>query len=146
MVIIEEKHDLFEVDEDYALVHCISLDCRMGAGIALEFDKRFPLMKPRLIEYINITKLNYPTCIGYNGYSRTLINLITKEHYYDKPTLNTLKDSLMSLKINCKKSNIYKLAMPKIGCGLDKLNWDDVKKIIEEVFNDLDIEILVCYL
>lgn len=35
--------------------------------------------------------------------------------------------------------------MPRIGCELDKLNWDKVKEIIQEVFVDTDVEILVCY-
>ncbi len=34
--------------------------------------------------------------------------------------------------------------MPKIGCGLDGLNWDIVRSIIKEVFKDTDIEILIC--
>ncbi len=38
------------------------------------------------------------------------------------------------------------LAMPKIGCGLDKLQWSKVREIICDVFKDVDIEILVCYL
>ena len=41
---------------------------------------------------------------------------------------------------------IKRLAMPKIGCGLDKLKWEDVSKIIKDVFSDTDIEIIVCYL
>lgn len=34
--------------------------------------------------------------------------------------------------------------MPKIGCGLDKLEWDKVEEIIKETFKDCDIDILVC--
>lgn len=33
--------------------------------------------------------------------------------------------------------------MPKIGCGLDKLDWTAVREIIREMFADTDIEILV---
>jgi len=43
-------------------------------------------------------------------------------------------------------NNIKFIAMPKIGCGLDRLQWGMVREIITEVFNDLDIEILVCHL
>lgn len=39
--------------------------------------------------------------------------------------------------------NITKLAIPKIGCGLDRLQWSVVEQIIKGVFNDLDIEIVV---
>lgn len=35
---------------------------------------------------------------------------------------------------------------PKIGCGLDKLEWDKVRIILEENFKDTDRNILVCYL
>ena len=37
-----------------------------------------------------------------------------------------------------------KIAMPKIGSGLDRLNWQDVEQIIKDVFADTDVEILVC--
>lgn len=42
--------------------------------------------------------------------------------------------------------NVNKIAMPKIGCGLDKQNWSDIKPLIEKVFGDTDIEIVVCSL
>jgi hypothetical protein len=33
--------------------------------------------------------------------------------------------------------------MPMIGCGLDKLNWDKVKKLIEKNFKDKQMLITV---
>lgn len=33
--------------------------------------------------------------------------------------------------------------MPKIGCGLDRLEWNKVKDIIGEVFKDIDVGICV---
>lgn len=44
------------------------------------------------------------------------------------------------------KEQIQYLAMPKIGCGLDRLQWGKVREIIKDVFNDVNIEILVCSL
>lgn len=38
------------------------------------------------------------------------------------------------------------LAMPKIGCGLDRLEWADVRDIIKEVFGGMDIEVIVRFL
>ena len=46
----------------------------------------------------------------------------------------------------CENLNITKLAMPKIGSGLDRLDWEKVKEIIQDVFDDSDIEILICSL
>jgi hypothetical protein len=50
------------------------------------------------------------------------------------------------MKEQCEEWDITKLAIPYIGCGLDRLNWDEVKDVIEDVFEDTDVEILVCSL
>ena len=39
---------------------------------------------------------------------------------------------------------IKKLAMPCIGSGLDRLEWHKVRKMIKDVFENVDIEIVVC--
>ena len=37
---------------------------------------------------------------------------------------------------------ISKLVMPRIGCGLDRLDWADVLTLLQEKVGDLDV--LVC--
>ena len=39
MIYKEEQRDLFSVSPDYYLVHCISADFKMGAGIAKKFTE-----------------------------------------------------------------------------------------------------------
>lgn len=139
----EQKRDLFSVDSDYYLAHCISADFGMGKGIVVEFNKKFD-MKNKL-------KQLYPNYLQTwtNGdclKEGKVFNLITKERYYGKPTLITLKSALIKMKEICLKENITKIAMPKIGCGLDQLNWSDVKRLLFETFEDTDIEIFVCYI
>lgn len=55
-----------------------------------------------------------------------------------------MKQALEMMKRVCKANNINKVAMPRIGCGLDRLEWDKVSEIIQDVFKDTNIEILVC--
>lgn len=140
MILKEERRDLFTVPKDYYLAHCISADFGMGKGIVIEFNKQFD-MKNKL-------KANYQTN-NWNGRGYCIrvgrvFNLITKQFYYDKPTYQTLQDSLVDMREQMIVNNIQKVAMPVIGCGLDKLKWDKVKALIEESFADLDIEVLVC--
>lgn len=45
-----------------------------------------------------------------------------------------------------KEGNIKYLGIPKLGCGLDKLQWGKVKELIERHFKDLDINIEIRYL
>lgn len=36
------------------------------------------------------------------------------------------------------------IAMSKIGCGLDKMNWNVVKELISNTFINTDFNILIC--
>lgn len=63
MKINEEKGDLFKLDNRYVLAHCISLDCEMGKGIAIEFDKRFKGMKSWLKKMITVNDYDLPITI-----------------------------------------------------------------------------------
>lgn len=143
----EEKRDLFTVGNDYYLAHCISADFKLGAGIAVEFDKRFGVRHKLFnkypngyIEFMNKYHLNGECILTYK-----VLNLITKKRYYHKPILGSMEEALLVMKEICVGENIKKVAMPKIGCGLDRLNWNDVSALIKKVFEDTDIEILVCY-
>lgn len=151
MTIKEVKKDLFTMPNDYALVHCISADFALGAGIAKEFDKRFNCRK-RLFDlgdgdndvgYWDNETHGYCITIGICE-NPIILNLVTKRNYWNKPTLITIKNALIKMKKDCEILDIKKLAMPRIGCGLDKQNWSDVKTLIEKVFADTDIEIVVC--
>ena len=146
MTFNEEKGDLFaeEILSNYELCHCISSDFALGAGIAKAFAKMG--VKKQLCEkypkqwqgrgYCLITETN-GTVVG---------NLVTKERYFHKPTLETLRQALENFREQALEMRLQRLAMPKIGCGLDKLDWTEVQKVIKDVFNETEFKILVHYL
>lgn len=134
----EEYRDLFTVDKDYLLAHCISADSKLGAGIAVEFKKRFRLKGTQKLAQMNELKVG--TCV----WEGRVLNLITKEYYWFKPTYLTFRLALEDMKRLVINHNITKIAMPQIGAGLDKLSWAKNREIIKEVFLDTDVEILVC--
>lgn len=143
----EQKGNLFELGDKYTLAHCISLDCEMGKGIAVEFDRRFSGMKVWLQRMIKANDYEYPKTIpAYQGNELRVFNLITKEKYWHKPTYQTITKCVREMAEYCARHNIKYLAIPKIGCGLDRLQWGKVRDIIKEEFQDLDIEIEVRYL
>ena len=39
----EKQQDLFATPPEYYLVHCISADFAMGAGIAVQFNRQFSM-------------------------------------------------------------------------------------------------------
>jgi len=138
MKFTEIQKNLFEVSNDYHLAHCISSDCAMGAGIAVEFQRRFKIRETLLAMPESDRK--YPTCIKV----KRVFNLITKKNYWNKPTCDSLRGSLLKMKEIALSEGVKKIAMPRIGSGLDRLSWSRVKEIVMDVFYDTDIEILVC--
>jgi len=140
MELIELKKDLFTMPDEYFLAHCISADAKMGAGIAVLFRKKFKLSS--LQESASRNELEVGNCYKI----ARVFNLITKSKYWHKPTYETLTAAVRSMKEICVKESINKLAIPEIGCGLDKLQWGRVKEILKEEFKDIPIEITVCRL
>lgn len=145
----EKQMNLFDCPSDYHLVHCISADFVLGKGIAKEFNKRFDTRRYlrshyEFYEYRYETDRCTPIVLPQNG--TNVINLVTKHYYYNKPTYMSMFEALSSLKQFCLNHGIDKLAMPRIGCGLDKLSWDKVKILILKIFEDAEIDILVCVL
>lgn len=149
MIYKEERRDLFTAGDDYHFAHCISADFKLGAGIAVEFNRRFNC-RDRLFEIFPASRIPYWDKLqnqfrGLCVVTDPVYNLITKRNYWDKPTLLTMENALLWMKKDCEIRGIKKIAMPKIGCGLDRLNWNDVSKLISEVFSDTNVEVLVCY-
>lgn len=141
----EEAGDLFAVPEDYCLAHCISADFAMGKGIVLEFNRRFDmkrLLRQRYPNYLADYRQNATggDCLR----EGRVLNLITKERYFQKPTLATMEAALRRMRELCLEEGIAKVAMPTIGAGLDRLAWGEVSALVQKVFEDTGIEILVC--
>ncbi len=139
MILKEEQKDLFSVPHGYYFAHCISGDFALGAGIAVQFNELYN-MKKKLQHTFGSWNENEALLID------NVFNLVTKNKYYNKPTYDSLRKALEDMADQIEDLEIEKLAIPQIGCGLDKLEWDRVKEIIEEVFEDIDVEILVCSL
>lgn len=152
----EECRDLFDVNdgikgEPYCLAHCISADFGMFGGIVVEFNRRWDMKNRLLQKYGNQEKqfrmaeaAVFPEEVQHTGVITTVYNLVTKPTVGDRPTYRSLRAALELMKQHMVVSENTKLAIPKIGCGIDGLDWEIVRNDIQEVFEDTNIEILVC--
>uniref|UniRef100_A0A4W5PIX1 O-acyl-ADP-ribose deacylase 1 n=1 Tax=Hucho hucho TaxID=62062 RepID=A0A4W5PIX1_9TELE len=132
------KGDLFSCPEDEVLAHCISEDCRMGAGIAVKFKNKFSG-----VDELKKQKKVPGQCAVLKRNKRFVYYLITKEKYSHKPTYDNLRQSLEDMKSHCLQNGVTRISMPRIGCGLDRLSWDKVEEMLEQVFQPTDISITV---
>lgn len=128
------QDDLFKSDD--SLVHCVSQDLHMGKGIAVTFKEKFGQVDKLAEQKKGIGEVAY-----IQSDKRYIFYLITKDKYYGKPTYKSLIMCLSELKKLCTQFNVTKLSMPKIGCGLDRLNWDKVVKLIEKHLTNIDVDI-----
>lgn len=76
--------------------------------------------------------------------NRFIYYLITKNLSVDKPDYNSITTAIKKLRDFVLVHRVKKLAIPRIGCGLDKLYWPTVKNIIGQVFKDVGCMIKVC--
>ena len=128
--------DLFSSPEN--LAHCISEDCQMGKGIAVRFKTLFGGQSEIIQQRVKTGGL----AVLLRG-NRFVFYLVTKKRYYNLPTYENLERSLVCLREFCIKHGVVNIAMPKIGCGLDKLQWEKVYTILRRVFNETDIKITI---
>lgn len=139
MVYKEEVRDLFTVPQGYMLAHCISADFNLGGGIAKQFCEHYDMRNRLFADYGS----------DFDGVGLALqidnvYNLVTKRYVHNSPTYENLAIALGDMKSSMICEGQKKLAMPRIGCGLDGLNWRIVRSIIKDIFGDTNIEILVC--
>ncbi|XP_067841208.1 ADP-ribose glycohydrolase OARD1-like isoform X3 [Heptranchias perlo] len=132
------KGDLFSCPEKDALAHCISEDCDMKAGIAVLFKKKYGCEE----ELQNQKKKTGDVAVLQKD-QRYIYYLITKMVASDKPTYDNLQSSLKAMKNHCLDNGVSHISMPKIGCGLDNLEWDKVAAIIQDIFRNTNIIITV---
>ncbi|XP_048872289.1 ADP-ribose glycohydrolase OARD1 isoform X2 [Brienomyrus brachyistius] len=133
-----QKGDLFSCPPQEALAHCISEDCRMGAGIAVLFKKQFGG-----VSELKAQNKKTGECAVLMRHNRFVYYLITKKKANHKPTYESLRQSLVAMRTHCRENRVTSLSIPRIGCGLDRLNWAKVSVMIEEVFQDSNIQITV---
>lgn len=141
MIFREIHGDLFTADNNASLAHCVSKDLNMGKGIATSFVSRYGNVDALKSQRKNVGEVaGLRLCNSTN--TRTVFYMITKSRYFEKPTYHDLVRCLKYLARYCDDHEIKHLCMPRIGCGLDRLEW----KIVKESFKNLDIRIDIYYL
>ena len=121
--------------------HCISADARMKKGFTDFLSDRILGLSSTCRKAKFFTRQVFP--IWDSTGKRYLYNLVTKERYCDKPNLSTLSKTLEAMKSHANMNSVSTIAIPKLGCGLDQMNWQDVVKLFRDIFTYADVQLLV---
>ncbi|ALL52882.1 polyprotein [Xingshan cricket virus] len=130
-----------------AILHCISADKAMSAGLAEKIDLKWGI-RDRLPPAPDIGIAYAVPCQGSDmeGCARTtfpnqqpapseahggwVINMVTKSKKHNKPLLNTVVSTLHNALRQCDRLGVREIHLPRIGCGLDRLDWSQVREAI----------------
>ena len=138
-MIILRSGDVFSCPPTYSFAHCISADAKMSRGIAAQFVRKFPDLA-LLRERKNLVGTAAVVPVG----PIVIYNLVSKTNFWKKPSLETLSNCLQSMLSHALANKITDISAPKIGCGLDQLNFSvDVFPLIKNIFRNSTVTIHV---
>ena len=120
---------------------CISADAKMSKGFAGLLSQRIPGLRDTCRRTKLLTGQAFPFW-DQTG-NRYIYNLVTKTKCSEKPNLSTLSLTLEEVKSHERLYGISTIAIPKIGCGLHQVNWQEVVKLLRDISANSNIRIVV---
>jgi len=156
MVYKEIKKDITTIDftPETAIAHCISCDCEMGAGVVVPIYNQHRALKASCRAYAGEKTEDNLIRTAYRFADETgvVYNMFTKRKVWQNATkgmaageyLHNLKNCLIDVREQMLMCNENILYMPQIACSLDRCNWNDVRRIIIEVFYKTQLTVIIC--
>lgn len=139
--------DILEARSE-ALVNTVNCVGVMGRGIALQFKNAFP---NNFKEYAAACERGevqpgrmFVHETGKLGSPRYIINFPTKIHWREKSRLEHIEAGLEALVDEIRARDIRSIAIPPLGSGLGRLDWTEVRPLIDRALAELpDVEVEV---
>ncbi|MBW8682712.1 macro domain-containing protein [Chitinophaga rhizophila] len=148
MVQYIEYGDIFGIEGVQNYAHGCNCAGAMGKGIAVAFKEKYPRM---YVEYKRRCKTGefrpgdiYP----YKDAAGYVFNLGTQVSWTTRAELPAVEQSLRKMMTFAVENGVYRIALPKIGAGLGRLNWEEVKLVIDQVaadYPDVDLYVVENY-
>ncbi len=128
-------------DDAEALVNTVNTVGVMGKGIALMFKERFPdifkAYKTACERGEMQTGRVFVTPTDQLQGARYVIHFPTKKHWRPPSKIEWIDEGLMDLRRVLVEEGISSIAIPPLGSGNGKLEWSDVRPLIEKHLGDL---------
>jgi O-acetyl-ADP-ribose deacetylase (regulator of RNase III) len=144
--LIEYSGKLFETKANI-VGQGVNIKGLMNAGIAKEFGNRFPDMKR---EYVDICHANNflagTTWVWEDPKSDYIVlNIASQDLPGKHATISFLREGISDAitQLLSAYNDVEVIALPRIGCGIGGLYWDDVKVVLDEAADAFDIDIEV---
>ena len=135
--------DLFGAKDFRAWAHGCNCAGSMGAGIAVEFKRRFPRMFDEYRVRCADGRFGLGDVFVWSEGDMTVYNLGTQEHWRKKAQLAALSKAVGRMVSLAEKGGVERIALPRIGAGLGGLDWPKVRTVLEEAGGATGVELVV---
>ena len=132
------------IQQPKSIGHCISADAKMSKGFADFHSRKIPGLSPTC-KKANLI-MGQVFLFWHSTGRRYIYHLVTKQQFFDKRDLSTLRKTLEAMKSHTAVYGVSTIVISKIGCGLDQKNWQEFVKLLRHVFAYSDIHVVVCTL
>lgn len=135
--------DMFAAEGVRAWAHGCNCAGAMGAGIAVEFKRRFPRMFDEYRQRCADGRFGLGDVFVWSEGDLTVYNLGTQEHWRKKAQLAALAKAVGRMVTLAEKGGIDRVALPQIGAGLGGLDWPRVRAVLKDAGDASRVELVV---
>lgn len=126
-------------------VNCVGV---MGAGLAKAFAERLPDVLTFYNEWCDSgrAKPGSATCgLARHSEGRNVwvVCVATKNHWRSPSKLKWIKQAAASIALIAGLPNCTSIAVPMLGCGLGGLDWNKVRRILEDSCSNVDCDVML---
>ena len=129
------------LEQPNSIRHCIAADAQLSKGFLQFLSEGVPRLRRTCRQAKFLKDQVFP--FWDSSARRNIDNLVTKENYSDKPDMQTLATTLQNTQAHATMHRVSMIARPKIRCGLDQMNWQDVVKLLRNIFAYSGIQLVV---
>jgi O-acetyl-ADP-ribose deacetylase (regulator of RNase III) len=128
----EMQGNLFDSDAT-AIGHGVNIDGLMGAGIAKQYARLFPQMYLNYRALCNARNLHAGEVYVHQTPNLTIYNIASQDRPGRNARLEWLEAGVDAALWHAADMGHSILALPRIGCGIGGLLWQDVRLILERL-------------
>jgi O-acetyl-ADP-ribose deacetylase (regulator of RNase III) len=127
------------------IIHGCNCHCNMGGGIAKQIREIFPEAYDadlKTIEGDPFKLGTYSYAYRNEPYPLIIVNAYTQFHPGPDASYEAIEKAFVAIKKGF--GNVpHKIGIPQIGCGIGGLEWDQVEKIIDKIFDTEDVTVVI---
>lgn len=113
-----------------AIGHGVNTEGAMASGIAVAFKNRFPVMHDEYMRLCETDQFKPGTTWVAEEAGHVIFNIASQQKPGANATYELLRHGVCDALQQADKLHIEDLALPKIGCGVGGLEWEQVQDIL----------------